>query len=158
MRRWKTGKGVYYTSYEVLGREDVCIELVEEIKCENKMELTRAEGFHIRNNDCVNKVIPGRTKVEYGKQYRQGNRDQIKQYYKANTDDIKARAKQHYQFNKERILVEKAAKFQCPCGKEHRWGDKAKHRKSKFHRDFAERFLTTARANYAINKAKGLCN
>jgi hypothetical protein len=41
--------------------DDVRIELIEEYPCKNKMELNRREGEHIRNNDCVNKSIAGRT-------------------------------------------------------------------------------------------------
>ena len=41
------------------------IELIENYCCECKEELLRREGHYIRENECVNKLIAGRTKKEY---------------------------------------------------------------------------------------------
>ena len=45
--------------------KDAYIELIEDFPCNSKKELNRREGQHIRNNDCVNKNIAGRTKKEW---------------------------------------------------------------------------------------------
>jgi len=64
----------YYTSFEILKYPDYYIELVEEVKCENKMELTRREGQIIRETEnCVNKVIAGRTNREW----REDNKEEL---------------------------------------------------------------------------------
>ena len=81
----KTGKG-YVTSYKLLEYGDEYIELIEMYPCNNRMELNRREGARIRNHpNCVNKVVAGRTLVEY----RVDNIDKSKQYYKDNSEKIK---------------------------------------------------------------------
>jgi hypothetical protein len=62
------------------------------------------ERIHIELNDCVNKVIPGRTT----KEYRQDNKKQIskkkKEHYNDNREQILQRNKEFYTDNKEQIL------------------------------------------------------
>jgi len=81
---------------------NVKIELIEEYACNNKMELNKREGEHIRANDCVNKVIPGRT----DKEWREDNKDKIKEYCENNRDKIKEQKKEYYKKNKD-IINEK---------------------------------------------------
>jgi antirestriction protein len=70
--------------------DNVKIELIQEYPCNNKMELNRQKGEHIRNNDCLNKLIAGRTKKEYIKEY--------------------------YENNKENINEKRSEKIECDCG------------------------------------------
>ena len=44
---------------------DVRIELVEEYPCANRAELNKREGKYIRENNCLNKCIAGRTRKEW---------------------------------------------------------------------------------------------
>ena len=102
--RWKNGKQNYTSSYEILRYDDAYIELVETVRCNNKMELSRRAGGIIRSTEnCVNKRVAGRTK----KEYYQENKDQILKYNKEyrldNTEQIKQQKKEYYQDNKEQI-------------------------------------------------------
>ena len=54
---------------------DVRIELLEECPCDNKEQLLKKEGEYIRNNKCVNKVIPDRTHIESVKNYYESNKE-----------------------------------------------------------------------------------
>lgn len=81
--------------------DDVYIELIEEYKCNNKMELLKKEGEHIRANDCVNKLIAGRTHKEYYNDNRNEILKKNKQYCIANKDKISEQKKQLYLANKE---------------------------------------------------------
>lgn len=107
---------------ELANYHDVYIELIEPYPCKNKMELNRKEGEHIRANDCVNKIIAGRTKKEYyddnrneileqKKQYRLDNIDKLleqdKNNYIANKDKIRERQKQYHIDNRNKILERK---------------------------------------------------
>ena len=78
---------------------DVRIELIEEYPCNNKMELNKREGEHIRAKDCLNKQIPGRTRQEY----REANKEEIlekrKDYYKSNKEKIAEKDKKYYENN-----------------------------------------------------------
>lgn len=100
----------YYTSFLVLDCEDYKIELLEEYACNNKQQLCKKEGEHIKNNECVNKYIAGRTDKEYridnvekAKQYRLDNAEKAKQYYIDNFDKMSERQKQYKINNREKV-------------------------------------------------------
>jgi len=63
---------INYTSKEIMKYDDAYIELIEDFPCNSKKELTKREGYYIRNTNCVNTKIAGRTKDEWyvdNKQY-----------------------------------------------------------------------------------------
>jgi hypothetical protein len=113
------GKGKYTTSFNIFDQcSDYRIELVESFACNNRNELTAREGFYIRNNECVNKYVAGRTKKEYyqdnrdkkiehANKYYHDNRDKriekMKEYREANAEALKDQRKQWYQVNKEAV-------------------------------------------------------
>ena len=75
------------------GVDNCKIELIEYYPCDNVMELRKREGYHIENTVCVNKNMPGRSKSESDKVYRDLNRDLInkkKQIYMHEHKDHKA--------------------------------------------------------------------
>jgi hypothetical protein len=101
----------YFSSFLVLECGDYKIELLEEYACNNKQQLDKKEGEYIKNNECVNNRIAGRTRKEYridntdkikdhDKQYRIDNADKIKeskkQYRINNIDKIKEQKRQYY--------------------------------------------------------------
>ena len=92
--------------------DDVKIELIEEYPCKNKMELNKREGYYIRNNECVNKSIAGRTKKEYDKKYREEN--------------------------KEKISEKRSQIITCECGCEISIRNLAQHKHSKKHINFIQ--------------------
>ena len=66
---WKNGKSKSFIRssemFEEHGRQNCSIELIENYPCDNKKELERREGYYIKNNNCYNKAIAGRTHKEY---------------------------------------------------------------------------------------------
>ncbi len=131
-KEWKTGKRGYTTSFKIIENGDAYIELLEECPCENKMLLQKREGELIRANNCVNKIIPGRTK----KEYHENNKDKIsekkKEYYEKNKDTIK----EYYEKNKDTISEKGKKLIQCECGSVLRKSDILRHKKSKKHKQF----------------------
>ena len=139
------------------------IELLENYPCENKEELLKKEGEHIRNNDCVNKRIAGRTNKEwrednkkhlkeYAKEYCENNREKIvkrnkkyrednreklleqkKEYYQINKEYIKEKAKEYNKENKEAISERTKEKITCECGCIIRKSDLSTHKKTNKH-------------------------
>lgn len=104
--RWKNDNIGHTTVYNIFDEFDInnCkIELVELFPCSSKSELEAREGYHIKDNDCVNKNLMGRSKREY----RNANKERIseynQQYYEMNKDHIKQQIKQYYDTNKDRI-------------------------------------------------------
>jgi hypothetical protein len=79
-------KNHYRSSFEIIKNNNYEIYLVENFPCNSKTELEAREGYYIRNNNCVNKRIEGRTKKEYSKeynkQYRIDNKEKRKEYLK----------------------------------------------------------------------------
>ena len=72
------------------------IELVEIFPCSSKEELLEREGYYIKNNDCINKIIAGSMKYHYYKDNTIAIREYHKQYYKDNKDRILKRMKERY--------------------------------------------------------------
>ena len=67
-KTWKNGKSGKFMCYELFekyGVENCKIYLVELFSCKSREELESREGYYIRNYDCINKNIPGRTCKEY---------------------------------------------------------------------------------------------
>ncbi len=62
--------------FDEFGIDNCKIELVELFPCASKMELERKEGEYIKNNECVNKTVAGRTL----KEWRQDNPDYMKNW------------------------------------------------------------------------------
>ena len=112
----------YTSSFDIIKNNNYHIELLEQCNFQNRFQLERREGDYIRDNECVNKNIAGRTKkeydkeyygdeknkerhIEYIKKYQKNNKEKInkqkKQYYEDNDVTIKKKTKQYYILNKQ---------------------------------------------------------
>jgi len=149
-KQYLNGNGDYYTSYKILKYGDHYIELITLFPCSCKSELDAEEGKFIRDWDCVNKYIPGRTI----KQYRNDNRDKIiednKQYYIDNKDKIREKHKQYYIDNRDKINE---------YGKQYRNDnkDKIKELKKQYHIDNRDKFKEYGKQYRNDNKYKLTC-
>ena len=96
--------------------------LIEKYPCNDKMELNARERYYIENNECVNKVVPGRTDKEYrednkekiilkAKEYYEANKEQIslknKEYRDSHKEEAKVYQKEYYEDNKEKLSIKK---------------------------------------------------
>ncbi len=153
-----TNGNKYLTAYEVMGADDWDIELVEYGLSEEQMKLR--ERWHIENNECVNKYVPGRTKAEYArdhkekiaaykKQYAIDNQDYINVKYHLNKDDINSKRRlyessdefklkkreagiEYRRRNKAKIAAQKRMKAPCSiCGKSVSKSNLRQHQKAK---------------------------
>ena len=93
----------YSSSYLVLDCEDYKIELLEDYACNNKQQLEKKEGEYIRNNECVNNRIAGRTDKEYYRDNIDKIKEHQKQYNITNVDKIKEHGKQYRINNAEKL-------------------------------------------------------
>jgi hypothetical protein len=82
--RYGYKRGFTCSSREIIKNGDYRMELIEETDDETR------ERYWILNTDCINKVIPGRTKKERNKEHYENNRDIIlnkqKEYYEKNKE------------------------------------------------------------------------
>lgn len=114
------------SSKQLFSYEDVYIELIEDYPCETKEQLNRREGEIIRNTNCVNKRIAGRTKKEHYEDnretliqekriYEKKNRDIIlerrREYREKNRDRINEKKKEYYEANKEKISEQRKERY-----------------------------------------------
>ena len=120
-RKWQAGKYHYVSSFEVLRFPDARIELVEIVDTKLKSILQAREGYYIRNFECVNKNVAGRTQAEW----YVDNRETILQ--KQNTYKATHRAE---------IAVRDGVKVECPCGTTCEKLHLSVHKKSKKHLEF----------------------
>ena len=170
-KSWKDGnyhKIMCFELFEKYGLENCKIYLVELYPCKSKEELEAREGYYIRNYDCVNKVIPNRTKkeyycdnkdkiLEYFKEYYNDNKDKVlkhnRQYYNDNKDKVKDIMKEYrinnkdtivkinkeyYNKNKDKINTKHKVKYECLCGGRYTHINKLQHLKTKKHIKYEE--------------------
>jgi hypothetical protein len=133
-KRYLEGKRYYITSFKIIENGDYDIILLEEVKdCENKEQLRVRERHYIENLDCINKLVPGRTREEikdYQNKYREENKETMKQYNKkyceTNKEAKQIKDKEYYQLNKEFIKNKMKTEYEanknkinakiiCPC-------------------------------------------
>jgi len=83
-------KNQNYMSKQIIEQNNYEIELIKDYPCNNKRELEEEESKYIRENKCINIVIPNRT---------------MKEYYQENKDDIKQRTSKYYYNNVEHYCI-----------------------------------------------------
>ena len=96
----KNGYCSSFIIFEKYGIENCKIELVELFSCNSSDELRAKEGFYIRNNKCVNKIISDRTLVEWLEDNKEKRAEWFKKNYEKNKEQIKEQTKEFYQKNK----------------------------------------------------------
>jgi hypothetical protein len=132
----KTNGLTAFSIFDEFGIENCKIELVELFPCNSKIELEQREGFYIKNNDCVNKMVAGRTR----KEYKEDNKEYYKEYFK-----------QHYIDNKEHKLK---------IAKNYRNKPEIKEKNKEYHKQYRQKNKEKLKAYYLtyINKQKQLKN
>lgn len=122
---WKNGTTHYVTSFKLLEYGDAYIELLCNYPCNDRNELNKKEGEYIRSMDCVNKVIPGRTKKEYHEKNKEAIAKYKKEWYQDNKESV---SKQQKEYNSKKVI--------CDCGVELAKWSLAKHRRTPNHQQF----------------------
>ena len=113
-KKWLNKIHHYTTSFELVKYDDCYIELLEDYSCENKEQLHKKEGQYIREMDCVNKRVEGRTK----KEYQQENKEKLAKYIRQYQQTI----------GKEKIT--------CECGNIVTKNSLSRHKKTIKHQKF----------------------
>ena len=85
------------TSVLVMDHQGWTMQEVATIECDDKKDAEELEGEWIRNNECVNRAIPGRTRQEW----YQDNPDYNRHYYENNKERIQQQHKEYQETHKE---------------------------------------------------------
>lgn len=107
--------------FDEFGVDNCKIELIENYPCDNKEELLKREGYHIYNNECINRCLTGRTPKEYKQYYNPLNREKIKsglkEWYERTKEERKHINKQYRDNHKEESKVRQSQTVECEnCG------------------------------------------
>ena len=140
-RLWKeTGKAdtTSYILFDEYGLENCFIELLEAKECNSKDELHKLEGKFIRELNCVNKIVAGRTKQEYFEDNKEHLIEWGNNWRKDNKEYITDYSNKYRSDNKETIKTKKSIPYTCTCGSTFRKDEKARHERSIKHKSFLE--------------------
>ena len=113
---YKTGNANFVAVYELFdlhGVENCKIELIEKYPCENIEQLSKREGYHIKNETCVNKNLAGRTQNEWYADHKEQVKERVRQYARANKEKVYENKKAYYENNIDHIKEYKGTKFYC---------------------------------------------
>jgi hypothetical protein len=141
--------GGYLTSFEVVKFDDCIIELIKDVKCENRKELERVEGDCIKEHHdrILNKYVAGRTDIEYYEANKINLTKYKKEYYEANKDKNKEIIKEYREANKDKY------KEYCEANKE-----KIKEQKKEYHKAHKEHLNNKRKERNEANKEKFNCD
>ena len=139
-RKSNVNSGILFEKY---GVENCKIHLILLYPCNSKDELIAKEAEYIRTLNCVNKVIPNRTKQEYDKEYRTKMKDnevyqQKRKDYRQNVFEKTEKRINYLKEYNETRQEKKKTLFVCSCGCSLTLGCKTRHEKSKKHLDLME--------------------
>lgn len=109
-RRWNTaGKPEKVSvvhgvtrSVLVLDHEGWDMEEVDTIECDKEEDAEKLEGEWIRSHDCVNRIIPRRTRKQRHLDNREKDNENSRQYHHDNREKLSEKHKQNYQKNREK--------------------------------------------------------
>ena len=134
-KRWQEGKRNSYSLFGIFdefGLDNCRIELLEKYEAEDKETLRKQEGFYIKQLDCVNKMVAGRTRIQHYEDNKEKVLLQSKSYRENNKDKIKEYHEKHYQKNKDK----NNECLMCVCGNYYTRTHKARHVKTKKHQNY----------------------
>ena len=107
--------------FDAHGADNCKIELVEECPCESKEQLNQREGFYARNNECVNKNIPGRTLAEWQEDTRDHRMQMTRRWQAANPEKVKEASRRH---DAPKLCSVCGVTCSRPCGPRHKLSKK----------------------------------
>ena len=121
-----------YWLFDEFGVENCKIFLIKNFPCNSREELEREEGNIIKGEDCMNKVIAGRTRKEHYKDENDYICFQKKIYRELHPEKRQEEGRKRYEKMKH-ILSERHL---CGCGKYYTFEHKKRHEKSQKHQNY----------------------
>ena len=153
---WKEGKVNKVTSYDLFdeyGPENCQIVLIEEYPCNSKDAKNAREGHYIKELNCVNRIVVGRTQEESQKAYQQSEKGKLTIKTYQQSDKGKEVIKTYQQSDKGKEVVKESIK-------KYQESDKGKETTKKvsinYYRANKEAILEKKKAIYHQKKAEKL--
>jgi hypothetical protein len=102
--RYKNGKACKCKAYDIFDRGDYEFEIVEDLTehgCD-KDDLLKIEAWYIRNFECLNEQIPGRTCKQWREENKEYLKEQNKKWRENNKEHSKQQQKEYHEANREK--------------------------------------------------------
>ena len=147
-RKYIEGGDKHATCYDLFdeyGVECCKIELIEFCQCETKDELLRREGQIIKDTDCVNRCVAGRTDREYYEDNFNRIKTIQKEYNDEHNDEMKQKRKQYYMENKDKILRQQKERYSNKF-------EEIQKYKQEYHIKHRDKINETVQKHYEENK------
>ena len=129
-KRGEKYHGSCFLLFDKYGLENCKIELIENYPCESKEELRKREGYWIKNEKCVNKLVPGRTQKEWLDLNREKRKQYEKEYCLNHLADKKAYDIEYY---KKTRLIRSEQLVCSTCGIAYTRQHQKRHERSQRH-------------------------
>ena len=114
--------------------ENWSMVLVEEVSCENKLELHKIEREYVEKlGATLNKQVPNRNV----KEYREDNKEKMKEWREDNKEKNKEKMKEYNEKNKEKYKVRTI----CMCGTDIKFSSRKRHLKNNKHKNLMKIFI-----------------
>jgi len=146
-KQYLKGNTNFVTSFDIIKNDNYKIILLENCPCNSKEELHKIERKYIETIECVNKVIPGRTRKEYFEDNKNKLNEKNKEYREKNKDKIKEQKKEWYETNKDKMKEQKKEK-----NKEYYENNKDKHKE--YYETNKDKILEQKKEYYETNKTE----
>jgi len=135
LRKHKNDKSCI--SRNIIERGDYKIELIKDYPCNSLYELEEEESKYIRENECINIIIPHRTKKEWYEDNKEELKTKSLKNYYENKEQKRETQKKYYENNKQELNKKmtkwRQEKITCECGAIITRGAKSQHLKSLKH-------------------------
>jgi hypothetical protein len=149
-KRHLDGEYHFVTSFNITKFDDCYIELIENYPCNSRNELEKREGELIREMDCINKYIAGRTI----KEYREANKEAIAEYQKKYRDENKEVLKEYREANKERLKEYREANKEVLAGYQKEYREANKEAIAEYQKKYRDENKGQIKEYQAANKEK----
>tara|TARA_R110001606_G_scaffold127039_2_gene261063 strand:- start:3326 stop:3925 length:600 start_codon:yes stop_codon:yes gene_type:complete len=147
----ENGKGYNINLYKYIrnndGWDNWNITVIEEYKCVNKLELHKRERYYLETlHATLNMSIPCQTKKEYRENNKNKIKQQQKEHYQKNKDKIKQATKKYQQTHKltreqkDRRNEMARVKITCECGAVINRNSMTNHKKTNRHKSLINQF------------------
>lgn len=146
-KQYINGTCPYITSFECMEDPDRYIVLIEMCPCNNRDELAKCEGKWIRETECVNHKVEGRTRDERRSEQKEHIAKQQKEYNERNKEKQTIQRAKKYEINKEKLRE----KFICECGGKYAYADKKHHENTFKHQSFLKSNLLVESESQELN-------
>jgi hypothetical protein len=101
--RYTKGLCGYVSSFDIIQNSNFTFSVIDQVDG-NKQKLLERERYYIENNECLNKQIPNRSKVEYYMDNQKKLQNRMNNHYQSNINNYRTNKLLRYEAKKEKVF------------------------------------------------------